>query len=207
MAEQNPEIFTLMLAAFNERGLEGAVEFFDEDVEVYDPDMPEGTEIRGHAAVLRIFGEILDAFEEIKVEDFEVIPAGDRVVALIHTAGYGEGSYGRMDFEQRDAHVMTFRGGKITYWRLYMDQEEALADAGSRPVAGMAAAEAARAGHLALPARSLPADVQTTAACSRRARRGGDRATERGRVAGPCSPSRSSRRRRPRGLAAGHLPG
>ena len=28
---------------------------------------------------------------------------------------------------------MTFRDGKITYWRLYMDQAEALADAGLDP--------------------------------------------------------------------------
>ena len=133
MAETNLEIYRRMLAAFNERGLEGAVEFFDEDVEVYDPDLPEGTKIRGHEAVLRTFGEMVDAFEEMKVEDFEVIPAGDRVVALIHTAGHGQGRYGDVNFEQRDAHVMTFRDGKITYWRLYMDQAEALADAGLDP--------------------------------------------------------------------------
>ncbi|MGH2983744.1 MAG: nuclear transport factor 2 family protein [Solirubrobacterales bacterium] len=133
MAETNTKIYRRMLAVFNERGLEGAVEFFDEDVEVYDPDLPEGTRIRGHDAVLRTFGEMLDAFEEMKVEDFEVIPAGDRVVALVHTAGYGQGRYGLMDVELRDAHVMTFRNGKITYWRLYMDQAEALADAGLDP--------------------------------------------------------------------------
>jgi ketosteroid isomerase-like protein len=130
MADTNLEIFRRMLAAFNERGLEGAVEFFDPDVEVYDPDMPEGTEIRGHDAVLRTFGEMLDSFEEMKVENFELIPAGDRVVALIHTAGRGEGSRGTLDIEQRDAHLMTFRDGRITYWRLYLDQAEALADAG-----------------------------------------------------------------------------
>jgi ketosteroid isomerase-like protein len=133
MPETNLEIYRRMLATFNEKGLEGAVEYFDEDVEVYDPEMPEGTKIRGHDAVLRTFGEMLDAFEEMKVEDFEVIPAGDRVVALIHTAGYGRGRYGKVDLEQRDAHVMTFRDGKITYWRLYVDQEEALADAGLDP--------------------------------------------------------------------------
>jgi ketosteroid isomerase-like protein len=133
MAEKNIEIYRRLLAAFNERGLEGAVEFFDEDVEVYDPEMPEGTKIRGHEAVLRTFGEMLDGFEEMKVEDFEAIPAGDRVVALIHTAGYGHGRYGQIDLEQRDAHVMTFRDGKITYWRLYVDQAEALADAGLDP--------------------------------------------------------------------------
>ena len=55
------------------------------------------------------------------------------MVALIHTAGHGVGRYGEMNIEQRDAHVMTFRDGKITYWRLYLDQAEALADAGLDP--------------------------------------------------------------------------
>jgi ketosteroid isomerase-like protein len=133
MTETNLEIYKRLLAAFNEKGLDGAVEFFDEDVEVYDPEMPEGTKIRGHDAVLRIFGEILDSFDVMQIEHFELFPAGDRVLALIHTAGVGEGRYGRMDVETRDAHAMTFRDGKITYWRLYVDQKEALADIGLDP--------------------------------------------------------------------------
>jgi ketosteroid isomerase-like protein len=133
MAETNLEIYRRMLAAFNERGLDGALEFFDEDVEVYDPEMPEGTRIRGHDAVLRTFGEILDAFEEMRVEDFELVPAGDRVLALIRTSGHGVGRFGRIELETRDAHLMTFRDGKIVYWRLYVDQAEALADAGLDP--------------------------------------------------------------------------
>jgi ketosteroid isomerase-like protein len=133
MAETNLEIYRRMLAAFNERGLEGAVEFFDEEVEVYDPEMPEGTKIRGHEAVLRIFGEMLDAFEVMRVEDSEFVPVGDRVLALIHTAGHGHGRYGKMDLEAREAHMMTFRDGKVVYWRLYVDQKEALEDLGLDP--------------------------------------------------------------------------
>lgn len=133
MAETNLEIYRRMLTAFNERGLEAAVEFFHDDVEVYDPELPDGTKIRGHEAVLRTFGEIVESFEVLQVEDFEVIPVGDRVLALIHTAGHGHGRYGKVSLEVRDAHVMTFRDGKITYWRLYVDQKEALADLGLDP--------------------------------------------------------------------------
>jgi ketosteroid isomerase-like protein len=136
LAETNLEIFRRMLAAFNEWGLEAAVEFFDEDVEVYDPELPDGTKIIGHEAVLRTIGEMVDAFEVMKVEDFEVIPVGDRVLALVHTAGHGHGRYGTMDVEFRDAHVMRFRDGKVTYWRLYVDQIEALADLGLDPASG-----------------------------------------------------------------------
>jgi ketosteroid isomerase-like protein len=135
MAEQNQEIFRRILAAFNEGGLEAAVEFFDEDVEVYDPGLPAGTRIRGPEDVLRVIGEMLTGFERMQVTDFELIPIGDRVLALIHTAGHGEGRFGRVDVENRSAHAMTFRDGRITYWRLYDDQKEALADIGLDPSA------------------------------------------------------------------------
>ena len=133
MPETNVEIFKQLIEAFNERGLEGALEFFDEDVEVYDPDLQDGATIKGHAGVLGVIGEIVDAFDVMKVENYEAIPVGDRVVALVHTGGYGEGRRGEMDVELHDAHLMTFRDGKITYWRLYLDQAEALADAGLDP--------------------------------------------------------------------------
>jgi ketosteroid isomerase-like protein len=133
MADKNIETFKRTLAAFNERGLEGAVEYFAEDVEVYDPDLPEGTKIRGREDVLHIIGEMLTGFDRMQVTDFELIPVGDRVLALIATAGEGEGRYGKVDIEQRSAHAMTFRDGRITYWRLYDDQKEALADIGLDP--------------------------------------------------------------------------
>jgi ketosteroid isomerase-like protein len=133
MADKNIETFKRTLAAFNERGLEGAVEYFDDDIEVYDPDLPEGTKIRGREDVLRIIGEMLTGFDRMQVTDFELIPVGDRVLALIATAGEGEGRYGKVDIEQRSAHAMTFRDGRITYWRLYDDQKEALADIGLDP--------------------------------------------------------------------------
>jgi len=133
MTETNSEIFDRVIDAFNRRGLEAAVEYFDDDVEVYDPDLPEGMRILGRQAVLDTFGQILAAFETMKVADYESISVGDRVIGLIHIAGYGEGRRGGMGFEQRDAHVMTFKDGKIVYWRLYLDQAEALADAGLDP--------------------------------------------------------------------------
>jgi ketosteroid isomerase-like protein len=34
----------------------------------------------------------------------------------------------------RDAHTVTFRDGKIIYWHLYLDPDEALADAGLDPM-------------------------------------------------------------------------
>jgi ketosteroid isomerase-like protein len=70
-------------------------------------------------------------FEDVEVRDFRLLPAGDRVVALLHTHSKGERDDIEMDVH--DAHTITFRDGKISYWRLYIDQAEALTDAGLDP--------------------------------------------------------------------------
>jgi ketosteroid isomerase-like protein len=69
--------------------------------------------------------------EQTEIRDYELLPAGDRVVALIRT--YFRGAGGGPEVEVRDAHTMTFRDGKIVYWRLYIDRTEALTDAGLDP--------------------------------------------------------------------------
>ena len=133
MSDPNVEIWKRVIRAFNERGIEGALQYFAEDIEVYDPDLPAGTRIRGHDAVRTTIGEMLSGFDSMQVRDFEFHPAGDRVVGLIHTVGQGEGRLGDVEMEVRSAHTMTFRDGKVVYWRLYLDRKEALADAGLDP--------------------------------------------------------------------------
>jgi ketosteroid isomerase-like protein len=126
----NVEIYQRMLETFNREGLDGALRFFREDAEVYDPDLPAGS-YRGREAIRRVIGELMSGFEDVEVRDFRLIPAGDRVVALLHTRSKGERD--DLTVEQRDAHTITFHDGKVAYWRLYLDQGEALADAGLDP--------------------------------------------------------------------------
>ena len=129
MTESNVEIWKRVIAAFNEEGLDAVLEYFAEDAEVFDPDLPSGP-LRGREEIRETIGQMLSGFESMQVQNFEFIPVGDRVVGLFHTVGEGTGTRGEMQIELRDAHVMTFKDGKITYWRLYVDQNEALADVG-----------------------------------------------------------------------------
>jgi ketosteroid isomerase-like protein len=126
----NVDIYREILETFNREGMEGVVPFFTDDVEVYDPDLPEGP-YRGPEAAKHVAELLMSGFEAVEIKDFRLLPAGDRVVALLHTRAKGE----RVDLEieQRDAHTVTFRDGKIAYWRLYLDQAEALSDAGLDP--------------------------------------------------------------------------
>jgi uncharacterized protein len=128
MSERNLETYRRLLEAFNEGGIEAILPFFDEEVEVYDPDLPGGGVFRGHQGVRDFVGQLTDSFEALEIRDYELIPAGDRVVGLIHT--YARGRNGGIEVEIRDAHVHTFRDGKVVHWRLYLDRNEALADAG-----------------------------------------------------------------------------
>jgi ketosteroid isomerase-like protein len=128
--ETNVEIFQRVLETFNREGVDGVIPFYTDDAEVYDPDLPPGS-YRGPEAVRRVIEQLMSGFDDVEIQDFKLLPAGDRVVALLRTRGKGE----RTDLEVvlRDAHTLTFRDGKITYWRLYLDQAEALSDAGLDP--------------------------------------------------------------------------
>ena len=127
-AEENVEIYRMLLETFNREGVDGILQYFSEDVEVYDPDLPGGGLFRGHQGVRDFISQLTEGFDLLEIRDYELVPAGDRVVGLLHT--YARGRQGGVEVEIRDAHVHTFRDGKIVHWRLYLDRKEALADAG-----------------------------------------------------------------------------
>jgi hypothetical protein len=127
----NVEIAERLFIAFNEEGVEGVLPYYDDDCEVYDPDVPGNRSYRGKDGLLSFLNLVLMGSEQTEIRDYELLPAGDRVVALMRTYFRGDG--GSPEVEVRDAHTMTFRNGKIAYWRLYIDPVEALTDAGLDP--------------------------------------------------------------------------
>jgi ketosteroid isomerase-like protein len=129
-SERNVEIFQRLLEDFNRGGVDGALPYFAEDVEVYDPDLPAGS-YRGLRGLRAVLEQFLNGSEQTEVRGWEFVPAGDRVVGLLRTYSRAEG--GTLEVEFRDAHTMTFRDGKIVHWRLYIDRAEALSDAGLDP--------------------------------------------------------------------------
>jgi ketosteroid isomerase-like protein len=127
----NVEITRRLFSAFNEEGIEGVLPYYDDDCEVYDPDVPRNRTYRGKEGLRSFLNLVLMGAEQTEIRDYELLPAGDRVVALVRTYFRGDG--GGPEVEVRDAHTMTFRDGKIVYWRLYIDGVEALTDAGLDP--------------------------------------------------------------------------
>lgn len=127
---ENVEIFERMVEAFNEGGIDAVLGFYAEDAEFYDPDMPGDGTARGREGVRRTLEQLLGGNEKTHVRDFEAIPVGDRIIALTRT--YSRGTDGA-EIEMNDGHALTFRDGKVTYWRMYTDRSEALADVGLDP--------------------------------------------------------------------------
>jgi ketosteroid isomerase-like protein len=132
--QTNVELYERILETFNREGIDGVVPFFADDIEVYDPDLPKGS-YRGREAVRRMVKLLSSGFEKVEVRASRLVPAGDRVVALLHTRATGERD--GLVLEAVHAHTITFRDGRITYWRLYLDQAEALSDAGLDPELAM----------------------------------------------------------------------
>ena len=83
----------------------------------------------GREGVAQFWREWLAAWESVEFR-FELVDAGDSVVALFDQRMRGRTSGIEIDFG-RYAHVYTFRDGLIVHWKLYRDQDAALEAAGA----------------------------------------------------------------------------
>jgi hypothetical protein len=107
-------------------------EFFDPDIEWDASEIPvldlSGV-YRGMEAVRQYWRAWFAAWETFPYE-FEVIDAGDRVVALFDHQRMRGRSTGIEVPVPNYATVMTFRHGLCVHWKLYTNQSEALAAVG-----------------------------------------------------------------------------
>lgn len=102
------------------------------DEELFDPaielDIPEGMPDisgvhRGKEAVRLWWREWLAAWQPYEFE-YELIDAGDRVVALVDQRMRGRST--GIEVPLRFAHVITLKGGLWVHWKIYMSQSKAL---------------------------------------------------------------------------------
>ena len=136
MSRENVELvrgaFEEFLAGGSEFDTEGMLTKMNSE-DLWDPDIeldcPEGLPdfagvFRGTEAVRRWWREWLAAWEFVKFE-YELIDAGDRVVALIDQRMRGRSSGIEVPFPKY-AHVITVRNGLWVRWKFYLSQSEAL---------------------------------------------------------------------------------
>ena len=133
MSQENVERLREAFESFLARRTEWGAELLDPNV-VWDATDSHIFDIsrvyRGPAGVAAFWREWLGAWETVQFE-YELVDAGDRVVALIDQRMRGRSTEIEVPLGQY-AHVYTFRDGLIVHWKQYASQAEALEAAGLR---------------------------------------------------------------------------
>jgi ketosteroid isomerase-like protein len=127
-AEQNTQRAKDGYAAFMRGDIPAVIEFLADDIEWVTPgpsDIPVAGTYTGKQAVLAFFGVLGENLEFHVFEPREFIAQGDTVVALIH----GDATVRRTGrrIVQDEAHVWTFRDGKVARLHLFQDTAAAVA--------------------------------------------------------------------------------
>ena len=92
-------------------------------------------EFRGREGLLEALGELREAFDDLRFELEEAIPASEgRIVALMRVHGRGRGS--GMQLDNRIAWLITLREERVSRIVVYEEREEALEAAGLPRPAG-----------------------------------------------------------------------
>jgi len=125
-------------AAFNRGDMDAAVASLDENIEWIEPqEFPGGGTYQGRESAKRYLAQSRAAWAEVTSEPEQFIPAGNRIVVLVHARvrarDRAKGSNEWQDV--RLADVYTFRDGKAIQMRAFADRDEALRWAGVQVVA------------------------------------------------------------------------
>jgi ketosteroid isomerase-like protein len=136
MSEENVELARRYFEVFNAQGLDGAVEFWHPEIELYDPpEFPDADRYVGVAAVR----ERAESYMEVagwdgKFRELEYVDAGEEVVVVWRGSGHTPGRFGGetipAEMDLTVAQVFLFEDGKVRRCRQYLSREEGLKAAG-----------------------------------------------------------------------------
>ena len=131
MSEENVEIVRRGYTAFAEKGIEGVIPFFTEDVVIYSiPEWPDDPEYHGHDGLRKLTRQWTENFDAFGFDISEIRDGGDTVIALYELVGETKGSATPM--RMQIGAVSEFRDGRIAGQRLFSSWEGALEAAGLR---------------------------------------------------------------------------
>jgi uncharacterized protein len=131
MSAENVALVRSLLEMFARRDHERPFDFYDPEIEWdaslqqrINPDLDDV--YHGHDGVRRYWRRWLEAWSDIEFEVEGVLDAGDDVVALIRNQRQWGRHSGAVTEVPPYALVFTIRDGKVTRWRAYSDQADAL---------------------------------------------------------------------------------
>ena len=129
MSQEDVEVVTRLVEAWNRADVDAILALFHPECEVvFPPEVPEPGPFRGHAELRGWVEGFLAAWESHRAEIVELTGADEIVLAMLHLTG--QGSQSGIEMDETDAHLFTFRDGRVASWRNFSQRSEALEVAG-----------------------------------------------------------------------------
>jgi ketosteroid isomerase-like protein len=131
MSEENVEIVRSAFAAADRGDMEGVLRLCDEDIVITQPTELPGAppEQHGHRGVMEAFAIWPEQWDDYRIEILRIAPApGGKVFVTTRTSGRGKQS--GVEVEMDFSFVFTLRDAKISEWRLFVQEGQALEAAG-----------------------------------------------------------------------------
>ena len=127
MSEENVELARTIYDLFNRRG-EPPWECFHSDVEFDATNIVGFGVLKGRDQALPALREYAAAWDDWRMEPQEFIDAGEHVVTTVLDGGHLKAT--GVEVHNRFFNVLSFRAGKVTRWKTFVDKSQALEDAG-----------------------------------------------------------------------------
>jgi len=128
MSQENVDLVRRGYEHFARTG-EPHASLYAPDIEWHSAAEDPGQEVfHGVEGVKKLTAEVREAIDDFRTEPFELLDAGDKVVAGLIHRGRGKGS--SAEVEMREWIVFLIRGGRIASVHEYSEREEALEAAG-----------------------------------------------------------------------------
>ena len=125
MSQEDVEVVRQAYVAFAEKGAEGVIPFFTEDVVIYSiPEWPDDPEYHGHDGVRKLIRQWTENFDAFGFDVSELRDGGDTVIALYELLGQTKGSATPM--RMQIGAVSELRDGQVAQQRLFSSWEDAL---------------------------------------------------------------------------------
>lgn len=131
MPREAVEALRRLYEAFNARGVDGAYDHWDPDIEWHDvAELPDAGVHHGRDAAAKALQRYIDLGGEFEIHVDEFIDAGDEIVAVWRYRGTGSRS--GVQLEQQLFHVWLVKGRRLLRLRQFLSRENALQAAGIR---------------------------------------------------------------------------
>jgi ketosteroid isomerase-like protein len=126
MSQENLEIVKRAFEAFDRGDFDGVLALCHEDIVIAQPpELPGAPPIlHGHAGVLESFELWPEQWDDFRLEVLDMRDFGSHV--LVRAQTFGRGKQSGIEVEARFAFVFTLRDRKLSEWRLFLREEEAL---------------------------------------------------------------------------------